>query len=203
MIRVGRKEGLRAPLFGLAAVVLSICCEIAYAQTVDRSDLELCAGLETAELKLVCFEAIIAASKAQEHVGSRKSAVSRQEIEVSIEPPAQSTRHPGAIESLATDDSETTNLETGTNAGGEKIQRADAYRKGDVIVATVTKVRRAANKKLYFTLENGQVWRQMERGYIQYPRSENFEIEITRGIMGDYKLRVGGKGRMTRIVRME
>ena len=54
------KEGLRAPLFCLGATLLVAAGGMAAAQTVEQSDLELCASLATAELKLACFEALTA-----------------------------------------------------------------------------------------------------------------------------------------------
>jgi len=203
MTWAGQKEGLRAPLSASAVVLLVICYEIASAQTIDRSDLELCVGLDTPELKLVCFEAIIAASRAQEDSGKQPSASSHQEIEDSIEAPAQPVTDPAVSGKQVASDPEPAPPESDRSLSDEAVQQSDAPRKDDVIVATVTEVRRAANKKLYFTLDNGQVWRQMENGYIQYPREGDFEIEISRGIMGDYRLRVGGEGRMTRIVRAQ
>ena len=56
------KEGPRAPLFYFAAALLLLSAKIATAQTVELATLEMCAGLETQELKLACFEAIIASS---------------------------------------------------------------------------------------------------------------------------------------------
>ena len=51
------KEGLRAPLFCFG-VVLLLAAGGSAAQTVQQSDLQLCASLETPELKLACFEAL-------------------------------------------------------------------------------------------------------------------------------------------------
>ena len=62
MRKVVPKEGPRAPLFCLGAVLLIVAGGTAAAQTVEQSDLERCASLATAELKLACFEAL-AASK--------------------------------------------------------------------------------------------------------------------------------------------
>jgi hypothetical protein len=53
------KEGPCAPLFCLG-VALLIAAGGTAAQTVEQSDLELCASLETSELKLACFEALTA-----------------------------------------------------------------------------------------------------------------------------------------------
>ncbi len=54
------KEGPRAPLFCLGVVILIAASGPAAAQAVEQSDLERCSGLATSELKLACFEALIA-----------------------------------------------------------------------------------------------------------------------------------------------
>jgi hypothetical protein len=71
------------------------------------------------------------------------------------------------------------------------------------VVATVDRVKRGYGERLSFYFDNGQVWRQSTADYIQYPKDEAFDVEISRGMMGDYRLRVGGEGRMTRIVRVK
>ena len=73
----------------------------------------------------------------------------------------------------------------------------------EAIVVTVTRVSKGFNDRLTFYLENGQVWRQQTRGYIHYPKDRPFEVEISRGVMGDHRLRVGGEGRLTRVVLVE
>lgn len=69
-------------------------------------------------------------------------------------------------------------------------------------IAEVVKVSRR-NYVLYFEFANGETWRQMKADRIVYPRNRAFEVEIRRGFMGDQQLRVEGKGRMTRIVRVQ
>lgn len=71
------------------------------------------------------------------------------------------------------------------------------------VTATVTEVTRDYTKRLVFHFENGQVWRQQEARRFQYPKNRSFDVEIARGVFGDYQLRVGGEGRMTRIKRLQ
>ena len=87
--------------------------------------------------------------------------------------------------------------------GREYLDRQVPEPESQVVTATVTRVRRDAYRRLHFHFENGQVWRQMERRTFSYPRGESFGVEITRGMLGDYQMRVGGEGRMTRIVRVQ
>ncbi len=71
------------------------------------------------------------------------------------------------------------------------------------VTATVTNVTRDYTKRLVFQFENGQVWRQQEARRFQYPKDGAFDVEIARGVFGDYQLRVNGEGRMTRIKRLQ
>lgn len=57
-------------------------------------------------------------------------------------------------------------------------------------------------RRLTFEMENGEVWRQVESDRLYYPKDGPFEVVVRRGIMGDYQMRVGGEGRMTRIKRI-
>lgn len=82
-------------------------------------------------------------------------------------------------------------------------EKTDAAEEPERIIAKVDKVTVGYGRRLFFHFENGQVWRQATAGYLQYPRDEAFDVEISRGMMGDYRLRIGGEGRMSRIVRVE
>jgi hypothetical protein len=75
--------------------------------------------------------------------------------------------------------------------------------KDEVFHATVTEVAKGRNKILYFRFDNGQVWRQLEARTLIYPKSGDFDITITRGMMGDYRMRIGDNGRMVRIRRVK
>ena len=71
------------------------------------------------------------------------------------------------------------------------------------VTATVNEVSPDRYKRLHSYFANGQVWRELEARRFQYPKNEPFDVVISRGVLGDYQLRVGGKGRMTRIKRIK
>ncbi len=73
----------------------------------------------------------------------------------------------------------------------------------DSITAMVSEVTEGVRGNLYFHLDNGQVWRQIEARFVPYPRNEPFEVQINQGMLGEYRLRVGGEGRLVRIRRVE
>jgi len=71
-----------------------------------------------------------------------------------------------------------------------------------VIRATVSEVVKGSFDVLYFHFTNGQVWRQVESRRFRYPRAGEFEVIISRGMMGDYRLRLDENNPMTRIRRI-
>jgi hypothetical protein len=79
----------------------------------------------------------------------------------------------------------------------EPRQQPDAYE----LRAVVTNAERKRDKGVTFYLDNGQVWQQVDDRYFPYPKGGDFEIVIAEGMMGDYRLRVGGEGRMIRVRR--
>jgi len=87
--------------------------------------------------------------------------------------------------------------------GREQLTAPDQEQKKEVIKAMVVDVTQGYNKLLYFHLANGHVWRQIEVRRFQYPKSGEFEINISRGMMGEYRMRIGDKGQMVRIRRVE
>ncbi len=89
--------------------------------------------------------------------------------------------------------------------GEEYLDRPETEKakEGEVFHATVTEVTKGRNRILYFHFANGQVWRQIEARHLEYPRSGEFDINITRGMMGEYRMRIGDNGRMVRIRRVK
>lgn len=57
--------------------------------------------------------------------------------------------------------------------------------------------------KTEFTLENGQVWRQAGGGKLVARESENPEVEIKRGFMGVYYLKVDGYNPTVKVRRIK
>jgi len=207
---------------------------MAVAQSVDLSSLEICAHLETAELKLACFEAIIAAHKS---AGEQLSEITVQrapdsapaatvpEIAATTGPEnGPETSELAAVIAVAPgNDAATTEPElvvaesqvapettpavsatqTDEQYRREQPATADQEEKKEVIKATVVDVTQGHNKTLYFHLASGQVWRQIESRHLQYPKDREFEIDITQGVMGEYRMRIGDTGRMVGIRRIK
>lgn len=211
-------EGPRAPLFRLAVLILVAAGSVS-AQTVDLDELRRCAALETNEQKLACFERL--ADTDAEAPAAAAGSVTPESIPA---PPAGPAPDSGPIRALAPGvevdpypgpqpDVEAagaaepaaeiaTASEPSDDLGRRYIEDPEADAEPEVATATVNEVSQGRHKILYFHFANGQLWRQMEPGRFPYPKDGPFEVEIRQGMMGDYQLRVGGKGRMTRIVRV-
>lgn len=243
-----------------------LTAKVATAQAVDLSTLELCASLETPELKLACFEAIIADSTASDvQVPEVAAAVTPENRPVALEaevaaaselvsapatagpdidvaaapvnPPAASEPVPVVANSRVAPDATPVVSATPSTAdvgrkqpaapvvassqaapdatpvasttpstedfGREQLAEADSGEEKEVLTATVIDVSQGGRKNLYFHLGNGQVWRQIEPRRFQYPKQGDFEVGISKGMMGDYRLRIGDNGRMVRVRRVQ
>ncbi len=238
-----------------------LCAAPAAAQSVDVSALEICAALETPELQLNCFNAIIADNKtqetrepetvappvAEEHAAEIATvpetqppaeameqdapavdaatdrtpatvAASSAPVVIATEPPvevipqdapavdAAPDSTPVAVATSTATMATTPEPVASSQLGEEHLDRPateEANDEEEVFYATVTEVAKGRNKILYFRFDNGQVWRQNEARNLTYPKSGDFDIKITRGMMGDYRMRIGDNGRMVRIRRVQ
>lgn len=191
------------------------------AQSVEQSQLQACTVLATAELKLACFEMVTAAAATKVQEESIPSATTSQDI-VAVEETTQLVKSDAVITSgavgIVAEEIEikpepveatpavVTQDKADEDFGAEYLDRpqekAEEEEEG-VFTATVIDVKKTRSRKLIFYFSNDHIWQQMENGYMQYPKDEEFTVEITRGLMGDYQLRVNGKGRMTRIIRVK
>jgi hypothetical protein len=215
MTKARRTEGPRAPLF-FSALQIMILGSLANAQPVELSALEICAGLETAELKLVCFEAIIASGNRAakpvsdtfpppmaERTPAIAEAAESGSPAATVEPEAKP--RPGAV--IVTAAGSATVSTPADEFGREHLEKTQnsAEPVPEVLAATVIEVTQGRNRALSFRLANGQVWRQIEPRYFPYPKKGEFDVTISTGMMGEYRLRVGkigDSGRMVRIRRV-
>ena len=229
MIFARPEEGPRAPLFYGALAVA--CSGLANAQAVDIEELENCAGLATEALKLACFEAVIASGRQDQDPEPAVEPSSGNEPEVAAaapviavepepvpaaaaepDPAPQPERMPVPDpESLPAVAGEPEQQPDGAKAtasddfGSEQLRKSTDTDPGEYH-ARVVEVSKGYRDALSFHLENGQVWRQIEPRHFSYPRNTAFDVVISQGMMGEYRLRVeqsDGEGRMVRIRRVK
>ena len=158
--------------------------------------------MSTAERKLACFESLLD--------GPRPAAVA--EAPPVAEAPAAAVAPTAAVAPAVEETApaapaaaaKTATPQPGSDFGREYVED-DEEEEDDRqdVTATVNEVSPDRYKRLHFYFANGQVWRQLEARRFQYPKNEPFDVVISRGVLGDYQLRVGGEGRMTRIKRIK
>lgn len=168
----------------LSVLVLFAAAANAAAQTASQQELEACAAIERAIERLDCFETLTA-----------RGGVSAP---VDVEPEQAAEAPPERTLETSQDRLE--------NVGIEQLpdnRREERPRERDDIGATVTEVSEGPRGNLLFHLENGQVWRQIEARYVPLPADAPFPVQISRGLFGEYRLRVDGDGRLVRIRRVQ
>lgn len=161
-------------------------------QTASQQELEACAAIERAIERLDCFETLTARGAVPAPVDVEPEREAEVEPEQAVEAPPERTS-----------DTSQNRLE---NVGAEQLRdngREEQRRERDDIGAMVTEVSEGPRGNLLFHLENGQVWRQNEARYVPLPANAPFAVQISRGLFGEYRLRVEGEGRLVRIRRVQ
>ena len=224
MRRAVRKEGPRAPLFYSVAVLLLLSVNIATAQSVDLSSLEACSQFRDIRAEARLFRG----ANGQRRQGKlRAAAAAPQEPlpESAATEDALVTAGAAAdvaasdvAENLSREDAGEEQAEVGDhpdreppdepqadvadNLGREDLDEDTDENENADVRANVSEVVKGTYDVLYFHFANGQVWRQIEPRRFRYPRDREFEVIISRGMMGDYRLRLDENSPMTPIRRV-
>ena len=72
-----------------------------------------------------------------------------------------------------------------------------------VLPATIAALQEGLGGVWIFTLDNGQVWRQLEGDTTVLPRTESATVRISRGALGSYDLNVVGRNASYRVMRLQ
>ena len=190
MLKARFLEGPRAPLFFLALSPFWLTSAYALAEDVAQGDLARCAAMSTDERKLACFESLLAETPLSEPAPAPAP-------EVSTAPPLNSPEPTPKIAPTSAVKA------SGPSDDFGREREHSTAREKQTVTATVKEVTTDRLRRLTFHFTNGQAWRQVEPRRFQYPKREAFDVVISRGVFGDYQLRVGGEGRMTRIRRLQ
>jgi hypothetical protein len=92
-----------------------------------------------------------------------------------------------------------------TGLGSERLPRtaSAAPRRAQELSAAIASVSYDARRRFTITLDNGQVWRQLEgdTGILQAPGNAN--VRISRGALGSYDLNIVGRNATYRVSRLQ
>lgn len=206
--------------------------QAALAQSVDVSELERCAALASADDRLGCYEALtretpapaseVRAVPAEAPVAeAQPEPVIDHSAAASPEAPPEPERAAGAAVPDVADPSPVQGAAS-TPAPTAPVAVAPAVAAAEPVAAVadpmaglgvdepdlgviegrVTKVTKDAYGRLVFHFDNGQVWRQFQKRYFPHPKNGEFDVTISEGMMGDYRLQVEGVGRKVAIKRL-
>ena len=166
------------------------------AQSFAQTPLQECSALELPEEKLECFEQLAAEEReaiAESFASPRVGAAPEKPATIAV------ARSELGVEQAA--------REAAPTSGGEpsdavrQIKTAKQYAR-DGLVFQVSRSEKDGEQRQIFYMNSGQIWREIEPSSIYFPRGRQFDVAINKGMLGDYRLRVEGKGRFTRVIRL-
>lgn len=167
----------------LAGAALALICAPASAQDVSTEDVYACADIAEDLARLACYDEAVGRLEAAETAGEIAT-VTRAEVEA-----VQRDSFGFSIPSLPS--IALPRLGGGDREGGEEEL--------DRVQYAVSRISRDGFGDVIVTLENGQVWRQTDRGQVRFRDPEM--AEVRRAALGSYMMRLD-EGRLFRVERV-
>jgi hypothetical protein len=90
-----------------------------------------------------------------------------------------------------------------TGLGSERLPQTAAAQRNQELTATVTSVSYNPRGRFTVTLDNGEVWRQLEGDTSMLQGVRNATVRISRGSLGSYDLNVIGRNASYRVLRLQ
>jgi hypothetical protein len=90
-----------------------------------------------------------------------------------------------------------------TGLGSERLPRAASAKRAQELIAGVAGISYDSRGRFTVTLDNGQVWRQLEGDAAVLTGSRLSTVRISRGALGSYDLNVVGRNASYRVVRLQ
>ncbi len=160
----------------------------AAAETLNEADaVYACIEIETDADRLACYDDAVGRLKTAEESGEITT-VSRTEVEQ-----VQREAFGFSLPSLPSFTRRSDDNERGA-------RDADVL---DSVTFGVAEIERSRHGKLFITLDNGQVWRQLDSDRVSYSARKGVEsVEIRRAAFGSFKMKLDG-GRAFKVKRVE
>lgn len=177
---------LIAPSF--AILLLALPAATAIADSL-QDELRVCRSLTDDQARLICYDAAVDRS--------RKSSAGR---------PAPARAEPAPVAATAAGSAAAVNQidrEDLFGKSGDEVQReveaAAGAEQMDSLSATVTKLQKYTYDKVLITLDNGQVWKQVDSSSLRLRVGDAVDIE--RASLGSFMLKKKGSKRSMRVSR--
>lgn len=184
------RTALKAAGIGLALSVAGTAIADSLSEELQR-----CAQLQNAEVRLACYDALAEISAARPQQASSASEAPAPADESSTAPRASSGNAQAVSEPMTQPESDRSLAQRvfGMLPGGGEVTEIESRVVGEVDGLS-------AGKR--FELENGQVWRQVDRTDRNY-RATNPKVTIKEGFMNSYRMRFEGLNARIRVRRVK
>ena len=177
-----------------AILVVALPGATAFADAL-RDELSVCRGLTDDDARLICYDAAVDRSRRSADSGPRSAPAP---VPAQAATPAAAASAPaasGAASSLSQEDL--------FGKSGDEVERTVQEATGDEPIdslnATVTKLQQYSYDKVLITLDNGQVWKQVDASNLRLRVGDAIEIE--RASLGSFMLKKQGSKRTMRVSR--
>lgn len=165
-----------------------------------QPDLQACAVIESSQQRLSCFDELarVEQQQAADEFARPKATTAAQRAPLPSVTAEQARASMGAERIQTPSSSELKSVATEQAPSKSAKQQAK-----DGIVFTVQRSKKDGVRRQLFYMEDGQIWRELEPSRLRFPKKQSFKVVIDRGSMGDYRLKIDGKGLRTRVVRLK
>ena len=177
------RTALKAASIGLALSLAGTAAADSLSEELQR-----CAQLQNAEVRLACFDALaeISAAQPQQAASAREAPAPSGVSSTAARSASEQATEQESSQSL-------TQRVFGMLPGGGDVREIESRVVGEVDGLS-------AGKR--FELENGQVWRQVDRTDRNY-RATNPKVVIREGFMNSYRMRFEGLNARIRVRRVQ
>lgn len=177
----------------LVLAMLALSAAPAVAEDLSAT-ISTCAGVGDDRARLACYDGLAARAKA-----AAQPTAARPAAPPSIQPA------PAPVAAVAPPPSAATKVDA---FGAETIRKPDTpearAQEVDEIKAKVATVNFSPSNRFTVTLDNGQVWRQIEADTSQarFHKGAGDKVEISRGMLGSYNLVIEGVNMLYKVRRV-
>ena len=153
-----------------------------------REELERCSQLQNAEVRLACYDALagVSATRPQQASAASEDAAPADGSAAAVSSAPEQAPEQESGPSLAS-------RVFGLLPGGDDVRKIESRVVGEVD---------GLGQGTRFELENGQVWRQVDRTERNYSAT-NPKVEIKEGFMNSYRMRLEGLNARIRVRRVK
>lgn len=190
----------------MRSIFVALTVAAAMPAYAGSASLQHCVSIDDATVRLACYDDVAGRSNSSLQETARSDEKASAPVpQESADTVAEERREAQGLASPGTEQiAPVASAKPAREIGAEQLPESRRPPDDEVeIAATVSDVSRGTGGHLYFHLDNGHIWRQVEPRYLPHPKDGPFNIVISRGMMGEYRLRVEGKGRLVRIRRVQ